>query len=284
MSKPSLLALQQAVEPEPPLLRAVLNLDYANKPGALRHVSLEIAAGEIVGLVGESGSGKSSVALSLMRLLRWNAAKLNGSIRFGGRELLAASENEMRHVRGRDIALVLQSPLASLNPALRIGSQLAEAWRAHRRSSREETRERLARTLRMVSLPATEEFLDRYPRQLSVGLAQRVLIGMAILHEPKLLIADEPTSALDVITAAEILNLFARLNRELGMAILFISHDLLSVASLCRRVAIMKAGEIVECAATEQIFGSPAHDYTRALVSALPRVREYANTPLESCL
>ncbi len=272
MSTPSLLTLHAAVSGGGSLLAATLELDYPNKPGALRGVSFDIEAGEIVGLIGESGSGKSSVAMCLMRLLRARGTRLRGSIRFDGRDLLAASEREMRRIRGRDIGLVLQSPLASLNPMLRVGAQMAEAWRAHRSTSNEQMRGEIARAMEMVSLLSADEFLRRYPRQLSVGLAQRVLIAMAILHRPKLLIADEPTSALDVITSAEILKLFARLNRELGMAILFISHDLLSVAALCHRVAIMKSGELVECAPAARIFAAPAHPYTRELVAALPRM------------
>jgi ABC-type dipeptide/oligopeptide/nickel transport system ATPase component len=278
MQMPSLLRLQQAVDDTPPLLRVSLDVDYANKPGALRGVSFTVRRGEVLGLIGESGSGKSTVALAVLRLLR-RTAHVRGSIEFDGRDLIGSSEGELRKIRGREIGLVLQSPLASLNPVLRIGTQLAEAWAAHRRTPRQETRARLLHVLDLVSLPANDDFLSRYPRQLSVGLAQRVLIAMAILHEPKLLIADEPMSALDVITGAEILQLFARLNRELNMAILFISHDLLSVASLCGRVAIMRSGEIVESAPTIRIFRDPRHEYTRALVAALPRLPEgFANT------
>jgi ABC-type dipeptide/oligopeptide/nickel transport system ATPase component len=268
MSTLSLLSLHRAVDDRAPILRAAIDLDYPNKPRALKGAAIEIGRGETLGLIGESGSGKSSVALAILRLLGRRGARIGGLIEFAGRDLLAASEAEMRKVRGLEIGLVLQSPIASLNPALRIGTQLWEAWTAHRKSTRSETRQRILRVMDMVSLPPTDEFLGRYPRQLSVGLAQRVLIGMAILHEPKLLIADEPTSALDVITAAEILDLFARLNRELNMALLFISHDLFSVASLCHRVAIMRNGEVVECAGTERIFETPQHEYTRALVSA----------------
>ncbi len=270
MSTPSLLALQQAVDPGRLLVRAAISLDYSNKPNALKDVTFEISRGEVLGLIGESGSGKSSVALSLMRLLRARSSRLTGSVLFENRELLTTSEREMRKLRGREISLVLQSPLAALNPALRIGAQFEEAWKAHRKSTRDEMRLHIARAIAMVSLPAATEVLPLYPRELSVGLAQRVLIAMAILHGPKLLIADEPTSALDVITAAEILRLFGRLNRELGMAILFISHDLLSVASLCDRIAIMRQGRIVECSSTRTIFSAPSDGYTKALVAALP--------------
>jgi ABC-type dipeptide/oligopeptide/nickel transport system ATPase component len=178
----------------------------------------------------------------------------------------------MRSLRGREISIVLQSPLSSLNPALRIGSQLSEAWRAHADGTREECAAAISTALANVSLPNDSDFLRRRPSQLSVGQAQRVIIAMAILHRPSLLIADEPTSALDTITQSEILHLFAQLNRELGTGILYISHDLLSVAALCHRIAILNEGEIVECGPPSQIFGTPQHPYTQKLVAALPRV------------
>ncbi len=186
--------------------------------------------------------------------------------------MLQLRAKEMRQIRGRDIALVLQSPLASLNPALRIGTQMAEAWRAH--ASRETSKQWKNETLRLferVSLPAEESFLSRYPRQLSVGQAQRVLIAMAVLHKPRLLIADEPTSALDAVTQSEILELFRSLNREMNMAMLFISHDLLAVASLCSRIAILQRGEIIESGPTGQMFRDPHTVDTRALLEAVMR-------------
>jgi ABC-type dipeptide/oligopeptide/nickel transport system ATPase component len=179
----------------------------------------------------------------------------------------------MRGVRGREIGLVLQSPIASLNPAMRIGDQVRESWRAHRdRYSRPFGPAEAIELLEKVSLPADESFLRRYPRQLSVGQAQRVLIAMAIVHRPPLLLADEPTSALDAVTQAEILRLFSRLNRELQMGILYISHDLLSVGSICKRVAILSEGRIVEFDYTGNIFRRPAHPYTKALIAAIPRL------------
>jgi ABC-type dipeptide/oligopeptide/nickel transport system ATPase component len=208
--------------------------------------------------------------LSILRLLALKGGKATGSICLRGRDLMCASEREMRSIRGRDVALVLQSPLSSLNPALRIGTQLAEAWRAHSSGTTEDCRQCLRESLRSVSLPDEDEFLRRYPSQLSVGQAQRVLIAMAILHHPPLLIADEPTSALDPITQAEILALFGKLNRERDMAILYISHDLLSVASICHRVAILHDGEIVECAEPDDVFNRPSHPYTKRLVASLP--------------
>ena len=254
------------------LLNAHLSVDYPNKPGVLRDVRLEIGEGEIVGLAGESGSGKSSMALALMRLLDHKAAAVRGEILFDGRDLLKLSGKQMRQIRGQEIALVLQSPLASLNPAMRIGTQLEEAWRAHlSRARAKQWRDRVVELFERVSLPADESFLRRYPRQLSVGQAQRVLIAMSVLHQPRLLIADEPTSALDAITQSEILELFRTLNREMNMALLFISHDLLATASLCSRIAILQRGQIIESGPTAQMFRDPRTDDTRALLEAVLR-------------
>jgi len=253
-----------------PLLDLRLTVDYTNKPGVLRDVHLEIQRGEVVGLIGESGSGKSTLALSIMRLLPGQAAAPRGQIQFDGRDLLRLKGSQMRAIRGREIAMVLQSPILALNPALRIGTQMAETWRAHEKDA-SRWRERALATFELVALPWGAELLERFPRQLSVGQAQRVLIAMAILHRPRLLIADEPTSALDAITSAEVLALFKTLSRELNMAMLFISHDLLSVAALCDRLAILRRGELVESGPTAEIFQNPTHGYTRALISAVPQ-------------
>ena len=255
---------------ERPLLSARISVDYRNKPGVLRDVCLEIHHGEIVGLVGESGSGKSTFALALLQLLQLKGATVQGEVIFQGENLLQKTESQLRAMRGRQMSVVLQSPLTSLNPALRIGTQLREAWRAHATGTNGECAAAVRAALRDVSLPDDDEFLRRRPSQLSVGQGQRVIIAMAILHRPALLISDEATSALDTITQAEILRLFGQLNRDLDMAILYISHDLLSVASLCHRIAIMRDGEIVECGAPETIFGSPRHPYTQRLIAALP--------------
>ncbi len=254
-----------------PLLSARISVDYPNKPRVLQDVHLDICPGEIVGLVGESGSGKSTIALALLGLLDHKGARVRGEILFDGRNLAALSSREMRRIRGREIALVQQSPIAALNPALRIGTQLAEAWRAHNPGAANAWRQRALELFERVSLPLDDSFLNRYPRQLSVGQAQRVLIALATLHKPRLLIADEPTSALDAITTSEILALFRGLSRELNMAVLFISHDLLSVASLCSRIAILQRGEIIECGTTEQVFRDPRTEDTRALLQAVLR-------------
>jgi ABC-type dipeptide/oligopeptide/nickel transport system ATPase component len=254
------------------LLEARLSVDYPNKPGVLREVRLKVSEGEMVGLVGESGSGKSTIALALLRLLEHKGASITGEILFNGRDLLQLRAKEMRQIRGRSIALVLQSPIASLNPALRIGTQMAEAWCAHvSGAASKQWKDHALELFERVSLPAEESFLSRYPRQLSVGQAQRVLIAMAVLHKPRLLIADEPTSALDAVTQSEILELFLRLNREMNMAMLFISHDLLAVASLCSRIAILQRGEIIESGPTEQMFRDPRTADTRALLEAVLR-------------
>jgi peptide/nickel transport system ATP-binding protein len=253
-----------------PILSARLSVDYRNKPGVIRNVSLEIRRGEIVGLVGESGSGKSTFALGLLQLLQLKGARVQGDVIFQGENLLQKTESQLRAMRGRQMSVVLQSPLTSLNPALRIGTQLREAWRAHATGTKQECTAAVRAALREVSLPDDDEFLKRRPAQLSVGQGQRVIIAMAILHRPALLIADEATSALDTITQSEILRLFAQLNRDLDMAILYISHDLLSVAALCHRIAIMRDGEIVECGTPETIFNSPSHPYTQRLIAALP--------------
>ena len=255
-----------------PLLKIRLDADYRGKPGALHDVVLEIAPGEILGLVGESGCGKSTLSLALLGLLSLKGGSARGEIEFKGRNLVSLPERDLRKLRGKDLALVLQSPMSSLNPALRIGTQLAEAWMVHNPGSREQCRLALSDALANASLPQDETFLRRYPSQISVGQAQRVLIAMAILHRPALLIADEPTSALDLITQSEILRLFADLNRRLGTSILYISHDLLSVATISQRIAVMEKGTIIECAPASEIFRNPQHPYTRQLIGALPVV------------
>jgi len=254
------------------LLSAHLSVRYSGKPPVLRCVQLEIQRGEVLGLVGQSGSGKSTLAMAILGLLDKKRSLAEGTIRFENTDLLQLSERELRTLRGRSIALVLQSPLSSLNPALKIRTQLKEAWRAHASGTSADCASAIRNSLQSVSLPADDEFLRKYPSQMSVGQAQRVLIAMAVMHRPALLIADEATSALDVITQSEILALFRELNRSTGMAILYISHDLASVAGICDRIAILHHGEIVECGATEQIFANPQHEYTQKLMAAIPRL------------
>ena len=268
-------------DPARHLLSTQVSVSYRGKPPVLRNVKMEMQPGEVLGLVGQSGSGKSTLALALLGLLDGKGVRIEGRIEFQGSDLLQAPERDLRKLRGRSLGLVLQSPLSSLNPALKIRTQLREAWRAHANGSRADCEAAIGSSLASVSLPADEEFLRRYPSQLSVGQAQRVLIAMTIIHRPALLIADEATSALDVITRSEILALFAKLNRETGMAILYISHDLPSVADICHRIAILHEGEIVELDSTERIFRAPQHPYTRRLIAALP-ARLALNAPCVS--
>jgi len=254
------------------LLAAHLSVRYGEKPAVLRDVEFEIRRGEVLGLVGQSGSGKSTLAMSILGLFDRKRTKAEGSIKFDGCDRLTLRERELRYLRGRKIALVLQSPLSSLNPALKIRTQLREAWRAHASGPAAECDRAILAALQSVSLPSSEEFLRKHPSQMSVGQAQRVLIAMAVMHRPALLIADEATSALDVITQSEILALFRELNRTSGMAILYISHDLASVAGICDRIAILHEGQIVETGTTEQVLLGPRHEYTQRLMAAMPKM------------
>lgn len=265
-------ALQDQDPQDQALLSARVSVRYAGKPPVLRDVEIEIQRGEVLGLVGQSGSGKSTLAMAILGLLDRKRVQAEGVIRFQNTDLLRLSEKDLRALRGREVSLVLQSPLASLNPALKIRTQLKEAWRAHASGTAADCASAIRTSLESVSLPADDEFQRKYPSQMSVGQAQRVLIAMAIMHRPALLIADEATSALDVITQSEILALFRELNRSTGMAILYISHDLASVAGICDRIAILHQGAIVECGTTGQIFSHPTHEYTRRLMAALPRI------------
>jgi peptide/nickel transport system ATP-binding protein len=258
------------VSSEGPLLSANLAVDYRNKTGVLKNISLQIERQEILGLVGQSGSGKSTLALALMALLPMRGGEVTGEVVFRGEDLLKKSDRELRTIRGKEMSIVLQSPLTALNPVISIGAQLKESWKAHARGETKQGSAAIRSALESVSLPVDNDFLARRPSQLSLGQGQRVCIAMAILHRPSLLLADEATSALDPITQSEILNLFAGLNRQMGTAILYISHDLLSVAALCHRICILHEGQIVECGTPDMIFNSPRHEYTRRLVRALP--------------
>jgi ABC-type glutathione transport system ATPase component len=253
-----------------PLLSAKLSVDYHEKAGVLKDVCISIEHGEIVGLVGQSGSGKSTLALALLNLLREKGGTVRGEVLFDGDNLLCASEKKLRSLRGKDITIVLQSPLTALNPVLSIGTQLSECWHVHANGKPAEGQAAIQSALENVSLPATREFLKRLPSQLSLGQGQRVCIAMAVLHRPALLLADEATSALDPITQSEILKLFASLNCSLGTAMLYISHDLLSVAALCHRICILHEGQIVERGTPDEIFNRPQHEYTRRLIGAIP--------------
>ncbi len=252
------------------LLRTRLSVHYRDKPRALDQVELSLAEGEIVSLIGPSGSGKSTLGLALLGLIGLKGGRPEGEVNWRGRNLLGVKDGEWRRVRGREMALVPQSPLASLNPALSLGAHFEDAWRAHAAGP---WRDAARAALEAATLPADDAFLKRYPAQLSVGQAQRFLVALALLHKPALLIADEPTSALDSVTVAEILALFRRVNREHGTAILFISHDLMTVAALCHGVAILEAGRLVEQGETARLFDSPQHSATQRLMQAIEQYR-----------
>ncbi len=271
MTAPEKITHEQSCQDQTALLSIRASVSYGDKP-VLRDISLEINRGEVLGLIGQSGSGKSTLAMTILGLLDRKRTRVEGSIEFAGRNLLALKEGDLRTLRGSEVALVLQSPHSSLNPALRIRTQMYEIWRAHSSGSKSDCDRAVRRTLENVSLPSSDEFLRKYPSQMSVGQAQRVLIAMAIMHGPSLLIADEATSALDVITQSEILKLFRELNRTSGMAIFYISHDLASVAEICDRVAILHEGSIVETGSASQVLTRPTHEYTQRLIAAMPKM------------
>jgi ABC-type glutathione transport system ATPase component len=248
-----------------------ISVDYPQKPGVLRRASFSIAPGEILGLVGQSGSGKSTIAHAILGLLAHTGARVAGRIRLLGRDLLQCRARELRDARGRLVSLVPQSPTAALNPSLRIETHLREAWRAHAHESWIAQKDRVAGLLASAGLSPAETYLRRYPREISVGQAQRVLIVMALLHAPPFLIADEPTSALDVFTAREVLDLLRKIAADGQRSMLFISHDLPTVNGICHRLAVLHDGEIVECGPVRQVVANPQHPYTRQLVAAVPR-------------
>jgi peptide/nickel transport system ATP-binding protein len=250
-----------------------LRTSFLTEEGEVRAVdgvSLAIAPGRLMGLVGESGSGKTVTALSIMRLLPGTARIASGEIRFDGRNLLTLSEEEMRHVRGAQIAMIFQEPMTSLNPVFTIGSQIAEAIRLHQRKSRREARAQAIEMLRLVKVADAERRIDDYPHQLSGGMRQRVMIAMALSCNPKLLIADEPTTALDVTIQSQILDLLRELQERLGLAVLLVTHDLGVVAEYADDVTILYASRVMERAVAGEIFANPLNPYTRALLQSIP--------------
>lgn len=247
---------------------------------AVRDVSLEIAAGESLGLVGESGSGKSVTSLAILRLLG-EAATVTGRIEFDGRDLLALAPEAMRRLRGKEIAMIFQEPMTALNPVMPVGEQIAETVREHQRDlSRRQVREHVLEAMHAVALPDPARRYADYPHQFSGGQRQRILIAMAIANRPRLLIADEPTTALDVTVQAQILELLADLRKRFGLSMLFISHDLAVVSQVADRVAVMRHGLLVEQAACRAIFHQPMHPYTLSLLAAVPTMRTRLEQPL----
>lgn len=240
---------------------------------AVDEVSFELEKGEIVGLVGESGCGKSVTSLSIMQLLKDTPGKVtNGEVIFEGKDLLKISKKEMLDIRGGRMSMIFQEPMSSLNPSMRIDKQMIEGIRLHTSLSKEQARERAAKILSQVGIPDPQRVLKNYPHQLSGGMSQRVMIAMAMSCDPQLLIADEPTTALDVTIQAQILELMKKIQKEQGMSILLITHDLGVVAEMCSRVIVMYAGKIVEEAPVETLFGNPTHPYTQGLIASVPKL------------
>ena len=242
---------------------------------AVDGVSYALRAGETLAVVGESGSGKSVTALSILRLVASPPGRIvSGAILFRGADLLELSEEEMRKIRGRRISMIFQEPMTSLNPVHTCGAQIAEVVELHEGASRDASHARAIEMLKLVGIPSPEQRANEYPHQLSGGMRQRVMIAMALACTPDVLIADEPTTALDVTIQAQILDLLARLRRELGMAVLLVTHDLGVVAETADHVAVMYAGEVVEHAGVRELFARPCHPYTAGLLASLPRLGE----------
>ena len=250
---------------------------------AVNGVSFHVNQGETLGIVGESGCGKSVSVLSVMRLIPQPPGRIvGGEVIFDGRNLLDLSDDEIRQVRGNQIAMIFQDPMTSLNPVLTIGRQIGEALELHLNMKRDVARKRSAELLEMVGIPQAEERLDDYPHQFSGGMRQRAMIAMGLACNPQLLIADEPTTALDVTIQAQIVELVKRLRDEIGMSIIWITHDLGVVAGLADRMMVMYAGFVVEEAPVKEVYGNPRHPYTVGLLGSLPRLDEIRLDKLES--
>jgi peptide/nickel transport system ATP-binding protein len=251
---------------------------------AVDGVSYSVDAGRSLGIVGESGSGKSVTNLTVLGLTRARNATFSGQVLFEGRDLLAMPEDEIRKVRGEEIAMIFQDPLSSLHPFYRVGNQLVEAVRAHHDVSKAAARDKAVEMLQLVGIPEPRTRIDAYPHEFSGGMRQRAMIAMALINEPKLLIADEPTTALDVTVQAQILELIERLQSETGTAVIMITHDLGVVAEVTDEIAVMYAGRIVERAPTRELFAAPQHPYTWGLLRSIPRLdtpRDEELVPIE---
>jgi peptide/nickel transport system ATP-binding protein len=248
---------------------------------AVDHVSFDISRGKTLGIVGESGCGKSVTAMSMVRLLPQPAGKiLQGEVLFKGKDLTRLRPEEMRKVRGNEIGVIFQEPMTALNPVHRIGKQLSECFLVHKKVSKKEAWDAAIEMLRLVKIPAPEMRAGDYPHQLSGGMRQRVVIAMALALKPDLVIADEPTTALDVTVQAQILDLMKRLQAEMGMSVILITHDLGVIAETCDEVVVMYGGRVVERAPVKELFARPLHAYTRGLLASIPRLE----TPRKSKL
>ena len=247
---------------------------------AVDGVSFSLKEGATLGIVGESGCGKSVMSLSIMGLLPSPPGRIEGgSIEFDGHELTRMSQDQLRTLRGRQMAMIFQEPMSSLNPVFTVGEQIMEAIVLHQGLSRQAARKRAVELLQLVGIPAPDERVDAYPHQLSGGMRQRVMIAIALSCDPKLLIADEPTTALDVTIQAQVLDLLNRLQRELGMSVILITHDLGVIAEVVQEVLVMYAGRVVEQASTEALFERPLHPYTQGLLRSVPSFGDNANRP-----
>src|SRR2546430_8093992 len=269
--------------PSTPLLELDnLSTHYVSAQGtrvvrAVDEVSLRIHAGETLGIVGESGSGKSTLALTILRVLPPAAHIVSGRMMFEGEDLLKKSDEEMRQVRGRRIAMILQDPMASLNPLFTIGNQVAEPIRVHERAPRAAAWKRARELLKAVRIPSPETRVKQYPHEMSGGMRQRIVGAIGMSCEPRLLIADEPTTSLDLTIQAQYLKLLRDLQRTHGLALIFITHNLGIVAKMCDQLAVMYAGRVVESGPVRQIFNAPAHPYTQALLNSIPRMSDNRN-------
>lgn len=246
----------------------------AGEVKALNDVSIRMKEGQVLGIVGESGSGKSVTAYSLMGLTADNGRIIGGEVNFNGHRIDRMTEKEIRAIRGREISIIFQDPMTSLNPVYTIGNQIEEAVRVHGDKTKAQARDRALELLKLVGINEPEKRLKQYPHELSGGMRQRIMIAIALACEPKLLIADEPTTALDVTIQAQILDLMNELKNKLSMGIILITHDLGVVASMCDNVAVMYAGEIVEYGTVDDIFYDPRHEYTKGLLRSIPKFRE----------
>jgi len=262
--------------PQPLLSVRDLKICFNTKDGvipAVDGVSFNLDSGKTFGIVGESGSGKSVTALSIMGLIPEPPGKVSGRIIFQGQNLTAMSEAQLQKIRGNDISMIFQEPMTSLNPVFTIGNQIMEAIVLHQKLNKKVAREKAVEMLNLVGISSPEKRIDEYPHQLSGGMLQRVMIAMALSCNPKLLIADEPTTALDVTIQAQILDLMQELRKQLGMAIILITHDLGVIAELVETVAVMYTGKIVEYGSTKNIFTNPQHPYTEGLLRSIPKLK-----------